>query len=128
MSKSRVETWGSATGATRIPLLLSHPSRVLRLTGSWFPGFRRRQAVRLNPALKLSIPSGDVGTAHVDVSIVALDGQHRLSPGLSRAACRVGATLGGMTESMISTLEGCDRGKGNRVEVLLHFPPGGDGH
>ena len=32
------------------------------------------------------------------------------------------STLGGMTESMISTLEGCDRGTGNRVEVLLRFP------
>jgi len=77
----------------------------------------------------LSIPSGDVGTVHVvgEFSIVrvpvALEGQHRLSPGLSRAACRVGATLGKrVIELMISTLEGCDRGKGNRVEVLLYFP------
>ena len=31
--------------------------------------------------LKLSIPSGDVGTAHVEVSIVALEGQHNRSPG-----------------------------------------------
>ena len=56
----------------------------------------------------LSIPSGDTGAAYVKESIVALEGQHNRSPGLSHAACRVGATLGGVTESMICTLEGCN--------------------
>ena len=78
MSKSRVETWGSATGANRIPLPLSHRSRVLRICGvHGFPGFR----LQLNPGLILSIPSGDTGAAHVDASIVGLEGQHNRNPG-----------------------------------------------
>ena len=57
-----------------------------------FPGLggQLQRNTHLNPGLKLSIPSGDVGTARIDVAEFlvrlqfALKGQYNRSPGLSR--------------------------------------------